>query len=137
MFVWPWFCKNNTQSFSIATLLLIAIFRIDATITKILLKDGNANPNVVDNENHTALMYCVLLARGNLSIMKLLTKYGFDYAKLVNKRENKTGRTVFHTLCDQERTDDPIACLKYLCNVCNKIPDCSINILAKNDKNMC
>ena len=50
----------------------------DASIVEVLLKEGNANPNVVDNENYTALMYCVRRPRSNLLKMKLLTKCGFD-----------------------------------------------------------
>ena len=103
-------------------------------MVEILLKNGNANTNVVNNHNQTTLMYCVN-APDNLSIMKLLTKYGFDYAKLVNKRENKSGNTVFHLLC--ERKTDAIGCMKYLFQVCKNIPNCAINILAKNEMNMC
>ena len=112
--------------------------RNNTTTVKILLQDGNANPNVVNNYNQTGLMLCVTRgARGNLSIVKLLTEYGFDYAKLVNKRENITGTTVFNALCMRKYADDPIGCMKYLFQVCKKIPNCSINIMAKNQDGMC
>ena len=113
-------------------LLLFAIHKNNARIVEILLKNFNANPNVVDNRNCTALMYFALYGRGNLSIMKLLTKYGFDYEKLVNKRESTNGYTVFHCLCMEKYTDNQIECIKYLFQVCN-----SINILAKNCAQMC
>ena len=120
-----------------STLLLGAITYNQVSSAEVLLKYGNADPNVVDSHNQTALMYCVLHARANLSIMKLLTKYGFDYAKLVNTRENKTGNTVFLCLCNREYTDDPIPCLKYLFQIGKKIPNCSINTLATNERGMC
>ena len=118
-------------------LLLIAIATNSAKMVEILLKDGNANPNVVNNDNVTALMFCGAYAPGNVAIRKLLTKYGFDYAKLVNKREHKFGTTVFHNLCNKWRTNDRIAFMKYLFQVCKNIPNCSINILAKNREGRC
>ena len=102
-------------------------------MVEILLKDGNANPNAVNHRNCTALMYCVVCVRGNLSTMKLLTKYGFDYAKLVNKRDNDLGGTVFQYLCKQGAID----WMKYLLQVCKNIPNCSINILATGVGDMC
>ena len=116
---------------------MFAIKHNRARMVEILLKEYNANSNVVNNCNHTALMLCVVCGRGNLSILKLLTKYGFDYAKLVNKRDNVSGRTVFHFLCQQAFADDAIACMKYLFQVCKNIPNCSLNILAKNATDMC
>ena len=115
---------------------MLAILNNHAPIVEILLKEFNANPNVVNNLNQTALMYCVVYARGNLSIMKLLTKYGFDYVKLINKRENEKGQTIFLLLCRKKYADDPIACLKYLFQVCKKISNCTINILAKDQSGM-
>ena len=119
------------------TLLLCAIFHNRARMVEIFLKDGNANPNVVNNRNETALMICAMGTSVNLSIMKLLTKYRFDYAKLVNKRDNHSGQTVFHYLCQQGKTDAAIACMKYLFQVCKNIPNCSINVLAKSRLDLC
>ena len=120
-----------------ATLLMVAIYKNHPPIVERLLKDFNASPNIVHNRNLTSLWFWVVGTRGNLSILKLLTKYGFDYAKLVNKRDIGGGRTIFNMLCTNSYVDDPIACVKYLFQVCKKIPNCSINILAKNVDSMC
>ena len=65
-------------------------------------------------------------------MQELLTKYGFDYEKLVNERESINGYTVFHYLCMEKYRDNQIECIKYLFQVCD-----SINILAKDDRQMC
>ena len=115
-----------------------AIINNNPIIVELLLKEYHANPNVVDNDNETTLMYWALTRDRKLSILTLLVKYGFDFAKLVNQRSNNNGETVFHILCDTDgNTDHNIACLKHLFSICEKIPNCSINILAQNHQGMC
>ena len=107
-----------------------AILSNDPKMVELLLKDYHANPNVVSNQNATTLMRWATVKDRNLSILELLVKYGFDFVKLVNEHENKSGFTVFHFLCSEGNSDHNIACLKRLFSICEKISNCSINILA-------
>ena len=118
-------------------LLHIAILTGNPAVVEVLLKEYDANPNIVASENRTALLLSTMKPRNNLSMMKLLTKYGFDFAKLVNQEDVRLGMTVFHYLCTKNCVDNPIACIKYLLDVCEKTPNCSVNILAKDGPNMC
>ena len=121
------------------TLSHIAIENKHVKVLEVLLKEFNANPNVMDGKNMTTLMHCVSGTGCSLSMMKLLAKNGFDFAKLINECCNKDGNTLFHKLCaiHFKHNTDSIACLKYLFNVCKKIENCSINVLAKNSEIMC
>ena len=102
-----------------------------------MLKDYHANPNIVDNNNNTTLMLWARSTDRNLLIMKLLVKYGFDLANLVNEHENEKGLSVFRALCFNGNTDHNIACIKYLFAICEKIPNCSINMLSRDHHGWC
>ena len=104
---------------------------------ELLLKEYNANPNVVDNKNHTTVMCWTLTKDKKLSILRILAKYGFDFAKLINQPENEYGVTVLHFLCMYGNSGHNIACIKDLFSICKKIPECSINILAQNHQGLC
>ena len=104
---------------------------------ELLLKEYHANPNVVDNENNTTLMCWASINDKNLLILKLLEKYGFDFARLVNQRDSKHGRTAFIILCRKRNSDHCIACFNHLFSICKTIPNCSINILAQTNEGMC
>ena len=104
---------------------------------ELLLQEYHANPNVVDKENRTALMYFARATHSNLSILRLLVKYRFDFARLVNQHENESAYTVFHLLCLPGDIDHNIVCLKHLFSICRKIPNCAINILARDSHGMC
>ena len=119
------------------TALHRAILCNNPIIVELLLKEYDANPNVVDNENRTTLMYWASIKDRNLSILKLLFKYRFDFARLINEPAKVHARTVFHLLCCVGNTDHNIACLQHLFSICEKIPHCSINILARCDNGMC
>ena len=106
-------------------------------MVELLLKEYHANPNIVNTRNWTTMMQAAMTLDDNLSMMKLLTKYGFDFANLINKRDNFNGDTVFHILCSEEFVDNNIDRIKYLFDICKNIANCSINILAKNDVGMC
>ena len=114
------------------TALHYAIECKDPITVELLLKDYHANPNVVDNENHTTLMCWASIKDRNLYILRLLVKYRFDFARLVNQCDIKDGRTALHWLCVLGDTDHNIVCLKHVFSICEKIPNCSINILARN-----
>ena len=105
---------------------------------ELLLRELHANPNVVDDNNCTTLMLWAWETNRNFSILKLLVKYKFDFAKLVNVLD-KRGLTLFHMLCIRSNgnTDHIIACLKYLFAICEKIPNCSINILTTDNGGVC
>ena len=117
--------------------LHLAVKYNNPTIVELLLKEYHANPNVLDNDNWTTLMYWAIEKDRNLSILTLLGKYGLDFARLVNQRSNQDGRTVFHVLCGRGNTDHNISCIKHLFSICEKIPNCSINILARDNDDMC
>ena len=119
------------------TALYCAVYSNNPMIVELLLKEYHANPNVVNNENKTILMHWGLKHK-NLSILALLVKYGFDFARLVNQRSKKNnGKTVFHILCDGGNTDHNISCFKLLFSICEKIPNCAINILAQDYDGKC
>ena len=115
-----------------ATALHHAILYNNPTIVELLLKEYDANPNVVDNMNGTTLLAWASRKNRNLSILKLLAKYRFDFARLVNEPEDKNALTVFQMLCYNGDTGHNITCLKHLFSICEKIPHCSINILTRN-----
>ena len=119
------------------TILHHAILRNNPIIVELLLKEYDANPNVVDKNNTTTLLHWASKPNRNLSILRLLVNYRFDFAKLVNKSENKDGYNVFHYLCFKGDTDHNISCLKHLFSICKKIPRCSINILARQYTGAC
>ena len=120
------------------TALHHAIWANKPIIVELLLKEYHANPNVIDSENNTTLMYWATKKDRNISILTLLVKYGFDLARLVNQRDHQYRYTVFHILCRSDsNTDNKIACLKQLFSMCQKIPNCSINILAQNHQGAC
>ena len=118
-----------------------AIIYDNAAIVEILLKDYHANPNVVTNDNMNALCLCCGNERGKdtLSIMKLLAEYEFDFAKFVNQAQVRGGINAFHCLCGNPKINikNKIACIKYLLNICEKTPNCSLDILAKDEANVC
>ena len=97
------------------TLLHVAVDGNNASIVEILLKECNANPNIINNHNETTLFRNS--KHGNLKIMKLLIKYKFNLKKLVNVAEHTNGFTVFHTLCIDRFMD----CIKYLFNACQTL----------------
>ena len=68
-----------------------------------------------------------------------MLKYRFDFARLVNQSASATAYlyTAFHFLCFPGNTDHNIACIKNLFSICENIPKCSINILARDYKAMC
>ena len=104
---------------------------------ELLLKEYHANPNnIVGNVNKTALMSWAAIKDRNLSILRLLVEYRFDFANLVNQPNSK-GYTVFHALCNHGNTDHNIACLMQLFSICKKIHNCSINILAQDPSGWC
>ena len=121
------------------TALQFAISSENPQVVELLLKKCHTNPNVVDSSNCTTLMFCAAQTERSLPIMRLLVEYRFDFAKLINQRHNGDGCTLFHTLCSKTRgnINDNIACLKYLFDVCKKIPNCSINILARDNSGTC
>ena len=135
---WAFCCK--TQSFSIdkqygkrnETLLQAAIRCSRPMIAEMLLKEYNANPNTLNNQNETSLHICCSVARvsDKIAMMQLLEKYNFDFAKLINVAEYKDGQTVFHVLCEQECLE----CLTYIIGICNNIKNCKINTLIKDSK---
>ena len=114
-----------------------AILSNNPVTVELLLKEYNANPNVVDNMNKTTLLYWASRQDRNLSILRLLVKYGFDFARLVNQPDDQHAATVFHFLCCPDNTDHNIVCLKHLFSICQKIPNCSINILAQDHHGVC
>ena len=73
----------------------------------------------------------------NLLILQLLEKYGFDFSRLVNQRNNKDGKTAFHCVCSFGNSDHMSACLNHLFSICKKTPKCSINILARDNVGVC
>lgn len=97
---------------------------------ELLLKEYHADPNVVDDDNYTTLMFWAFKNDRSLSILKLLVKYRFDFATLVNQRESKYGDTAFHLVCSHGNSDHSTACLNQLFAICKQIPNCSINVLA-------
>ena len=109
-------------------------------VVEVLLNKYHANPNLISPENETTLMCSVTrTSSSTLSMIKLLANYGFDFSKLVNHRLDRFGSTVFHALCTKNcvNTQDQIECIKYLFDICQKTPHCSINILAQDEMNMC
>ena len=116
-----------------------AITLNNPAIAEILLREYGANPNTVDDLNRTTLMVWGGISEDrNLSILKLLVKYRFDFAKLINQCDNNQW-TVFHYLCINfgNYTEKNIASLKHLFGICEKIPNCSINILARDRMGWC
>ena len=112
-----------------------AILSNNPKMVELLLEEYHANPNVVDGNNSTTLMMWALLKDRNLSTLRLLVKYGFDFVKLINQRSNKSrGLTEFLELCRTRdgNTHHNIDCLKHLFSICEKISNCSINTLARD-----
>ena len=127
--------KDNINGY---TVLHYAILSNNPKMVELLLEEYHAHANVVSNQNKTALWIWATVKDRNLSILRLLVKYGFDFVKLVNAHENECGQTVFHYLCftQDNNTNHNIACLKHLFSICEKISNCSINILARNHGDM-
>ena len=124
--------KKDNESENGLTALHYAIFSNNPITVELLLKEYNANPNVVDNTNGTLLMTWASIQDRNLSILRLLVKYRFDFARLVNEVEHRREWTAFHFLCFGDNTYHNITCIKVLFSICQKIPHCSINILTQN-----
>ena len=125
--------KNNDGM----TALHLAVISNNPATVELLLKEYHANPNIVGDDNCTTLIIWACEKNRNLAILRLLLKYKFDLAKLINERLNKSRMSAFHFLCECRNTDHDIACLKYLFAVCKKIPNCFINILATNNRGVC
>ena len=98
----------------------------EVSSVEILLKQYKANPNITNNNNETTLNYAV--QHKNLEIIKLLTKYEFDFAKLINVADFTEGHTVFHQMCRSHSID----IVKYVFEVCKNNTNCSINLLTQN-----
>ena len=119
------------------TALHYAIETNNPIIVELLLKEYDANPNVVNNSNQTTLICWASRKDRNLSILRLLVKYRFDFPRLVNERQKQHGFTAFHFLCYPANVDHNIVCLNHLFSICTKLPNCSINTLARDDDGMC
>ena len=76
------------------TPLLYACYFNRTQIVQLLL-EANANPNLIDkNDNHSTCMHYAV-SKGNIKVIKLLSKHGFNF-KLLN---NKQCDTMFLKLC--------------------------------------
>ena len=109
------------------TLLQYAIRCHNPIVAEMLLKEYNASPNTINNQNETALHMCcsIYSITDKIRMMQLLEKYNFDFAKLINVAEYNTNKTVFHMLCQQQCLE----CLAYIVGICYNIKNCNINTL--------
>ena len=95
------------------------------------LKECNSNTIFAQYHNETSLFFAAKTA--NLSMMKLLAKYSFDFPSLINykTKDHLFGNTVFLTLCCKKNDSNAIQCLEYLFDV-SKHMNFTIDTTAQN-----
>ena len=109
--MWYYLCKDN---------------QIYSEFLQLFIKYGDCNVNIVFSNHSNENAMLLASKTNNLSMMKLLTKHGFDYMSLVNETtSDEYKETVFLRLCENGTVDS----LAYLMNAYN-----GINIFAKDSK---
>eukprot|EP01084_Bolivina_argentea_P174843 302834_1 len=120
----------NCVSSNGTTPIIQAAENESAEMVKFLLKNG-ASANSINKYNETAMWHGI--SKGNIEIIKLLIKYGFDWDKYINAPSKVPGGgnfTGFHMCC----LNGSIRCLEYLFSI-EKNYSTKIDVHSKAVKN--
>lgn len=80
---------------------------------------------VFEQYDNTTTMI-IAAQRGEMELIKLLSRYKFDLKTLINHQEASKQMSAFLALC----FNGDIECLDYVMNWCNKDIDCTIDVFA-------